>query len=130
MIVLARLARFTVLLAALGLLATLVQAQSDYRLPPGKLAKAEALYRTGVVMHVAGTLYGFVVLVLLLVSGVGVRFRSWAEAVSSRRWVQAPGLCAAAFPDDRPAQFAPQYLRPASTAKLWTVRAELGVVVG
>ena len=71
------------------LLATLLEAQSDYRLHPDKLAKAEALYRTGVVMHVAGTLYGFVVLVLLLVSGVGVRFRSWAEAVSSRRWVQA-----------------------------------------
>ena len=79
----ARLALLTCLLAALG------QAQSEYRLPDDKLMKAEALYRTGVVMHVAGTLYGFVVLVLLLVSGTAVKFRSWAEAVSSRPWVQA-----------------------------------------
>ena len=79
----ARLALLTCLLAALG------QAQSEYRLPDDKLMKAEALYRTGVVMYVAGTLYGFVVLVLLLVSGAAVKFRSWAEAVSSRRWVQA-----------------------------------------
>ena len=85
----ARLARLTVLLAALGLLATLGLAQSEYHLPPGKLQKAEALYRTGVVMHVAGTLYGFVVLALLVVSRVGVRLRSWAEAASSLRWMQA-----------------------------------------
>ena len=79
----ARLALFTVLLAILG------QAQSEYHLPPDKLVKAEALYRTGAIMHVAGTLYGFVVLVLLLVSGTGVKFRNLAEAVSCRRWVQA-----------------------------------------
>lgn len=62
---------------------------TDYRLPPEQLQKAEALYRTGVFLSVFGTLYGVAVLILLLVSRAGVKFRDLAESFSSRRSVQA-----------------------------------------
>jgi STE24 endopeptidase len=60
----------------------------EYRLPPDKLEKAQALYRTGVTMNLFGTVYGIAVLVLVLALRVSARFRDLAERVSSRRFVQ------------------------------------------
>jgi Zn-dependent protease with chaperone function len=60
----------------------------SYQLPPDKLKKAEALYRTRMLTFVLGTVYGIVLLVLLLNFRIGARFRNWAEQASSRRFVQ------------------------------------------
>jgi STE24 endopeptidase len=60
----------------------------EYRLPPDKLEKAHALYRTGVTINLFGTLYGIVLLVVLLALRVSARIRDFAERVSSRRFVQ------------------------------------------
>jgi len=62
---------------------------TEYRLPPDKLEKSTALYRTRVAMYVLGTLYGLAVLVLVLTLRIGVRLRDIAEQASSRRFVQA-----------------------------------------
>ena len=61
---------------------------TEYRLPPDELEKAEALYHTGVVLFVVGTLYGLAVLVAALAFRFGPRFRNIAERVSRRRFVQ------------------------------------------
>lgn len=91
MLLISRLALWAILLSALLPALSLAQTPilTDYRLPPEKLRKAEALYRTGTALYLAGTLYGFAVLVLLLRSGASVKFRNWAESATSRRWVQA-----------------------------------------
>lgn len=60
-----------------------------YTLPPGKLAKATALYRVSQGMWLAELVYGLAVLFLLCRWGVGARLRGLAEKVSSRRFVQA-----------------------------------------
>ncbi|MEZ5417665.1 MAG: M48 family metalloprotease [Vicinamibacterales bacterium] len=52
------------------------------------LQKAEALYRTNIAMLLVGTVYGFGMLVLLLVFRVAPRFRDIAERCSQRRFVQ------------------------------------------
>jgi STE24 endopeptidase len=62
---------------------------TEYRLPPDKLAKSEALYRTESVMLVVDTIYGIAVLTILLMFGISRRFRDWAERASRRRFVQA-----------------------------------------
>jgi STE24 endopeptidase len=62
---------------------------TEYRLPPDKLAKSEALYHTKVVMFVVEALYGIGVLTILSMFGVSARFRDWAERASPRRFVQA-----------------------------------------
>jgi len=60
----------------------------EYRLPPDKLAKAEALYRTRVTMFAVGTVYGLAVLVAVLALRVAPRLRDLAERTSRRRLVQ------------------------------------------
>jgi STE24 endopeptidase len=62
---------------------------TEFRLPPDKLEKAEALYTTGVRLYVVGTLYGIAVLIGVLGLRVSSRFRDWAERASARRFVQA-----------------------------------------
>ena len=62
---------------------------THYSLPPEKLEKAAALYRTQVVLFLAGSLYGFVVLLGLLRFDIGPRFRNIAERVTRFRFVQA-----------------------------------------
>ena len=62
---------------------------TEYRLPPDKLAKSEALYHTQTIMLVVEALYGIGVLTILLMFGVSARFRDWAERASPRRFVQA-----------------------------------------
>ncbi len=62
---------------------------TEYRLPPDKLAKSEALYHTQTIMLVVEALYGIGVLTILLMFGISARFRDWAERASPRRFVQA-----------------------------------------
>ncbi len=62
---------------------------TEYRLPPGKLARSEALYRSQMILFVAGTVSAPLVLTLLLVLRISARYRDWAERASRRRFVQA-----------------------------------------
>lgn len=61
---------------------------AEYRLPPGKLAQSEALYRTQMILFVVGTVYTPAVLTILLVLRISARYRDWAERTSRRRFVQ------------------------------------------
>ncbi len=61
---------------------------TEYRLPPDKLEKSQALYRTGVTMNLFATVYGIALLVVLLSLRVSARIRDFAERVSKRRFVQ------------------------------------------
>jgi STE24 endopeptidase len=65
------------------------QVITEYSLPPDKLAKSEALYRTRVAMFLVGTLYGIAVLLAVLELGLARRFRDLAERASTRRWAKA-----------------------------------------
>jgi Zn-dependent protease with chaperone function len=62
---------------------------THYSLPPDKLHKSEALYKTRVILLVLESLYGLVVLVALLRINVGPKFQDIAERVSRFRFVQA-----------------------------------------
>ena len=66
-----------------------VAAPIEYRLPPDLLKKSAALYRTRMLTYAVGTVYGIVLLILLLNFRIGARFRDWAERASPRRFVQA-----------------------------------------
>jgi len=61
---------------------------SEYRLPPDKLAKAEALYKTSTVLYLAGLVFGIVVLWVLLKRRVGPALRNLAERASRNRFLQ------------------------------------------
>ena len=61
---------------------------AEYSLPPDKLVQATALYKTGIIMFVLGTAYGFAVLLAILFLRLNARFRDWAERASRRRFVQ------------------------------------------
>jgi STE24 endopeptidase len=63
--------------------------QISYSLPPDKLKKSEALYKLDIGFSLIGELYSWLILLLVLYSGIAVKYRVWAEAVSSRRFVQA-----------------------------------------
>jgi len=60
-----------------------------YSLPPDKLEKSEALYKLDMKMSVFGTLYSWLILLIILYAGIGTKFRDWAESVSHWRFVQA-----------------------------------------
>ena len=60
-----------------------------YTLPPDKLAKAYALYKIHYTLYFVTTLWGFLVLWLMLRGHFGVWLRARAEALSRRRVVQA-----------------------------------------
>src|SRR5512146_319753 len=62
---------------------------THYSLPPDKLAKAEALYHIDVAMFLAGSFYGFAILILFLHFHVGPRFRKIAERATRFRFAQA-----------------------------------------
>jgi STE24 endopeptidase len=62
---------------------------TEYSLPPEKLAKAEALYKTRTVLYLFGMLFGIVVLWVLLKVRVAPAFRDLAERVSKNGFVQA-----------------------------------------
>ena len=62
---------------------------TEYRLPPDKLAKAEALYKTTTVLYLFGMGYGIVVLWVILRLRVAPSFRDLAERASKNSFVQA-----------------------------------------
>jgi STE24 endopeptidase len=59
-----------------------------YTLPPDKLAKAEALHRIRVALDFGATLWGIVVLALVLQLGIAARMRNFAINISKNRWAQ------------------------------------------
>lgn len=59
-----------------------------YTLPPDKLAKAVALNKIRLTLEIAGSLWGLVVLWLLLATRAAAGLERWAERVVRRRWVQ------------------------------------------
>ncbi|MGB2606012.1 MAG: M48 family metallopeptidase [Candidatus Sulfotelmatobacter sp.] len=61
---------------------------TEYSLPPEKLAKAEALYKTRTVLYLFGMLFGIVVLWVLLKLRVAPAFRDLTERVSKNGFVQ------------------------------------------
>jgi Zn-dependent protease with chaperone function len=61
----------------------------QYTLPPDKLEKAYALYLLHGTMYFVTTLWGFVVLWLMLRGRFGARLRDWAQNLSRRRFLQA-----------------------------------------
>jgi Zn-dependent protease with chaperone function len=74
---------------AVSEVATAPEVITEYRLPPEKLAKSAALYRTRIAIFIAGTLYGVAVLIAVLELGLAPRFRDLARRLSPRRVVQA-----------------------------------------
>jgi Zn-dependent protease with chaperone function len=68
------------------------QAQStitQYSLPPDLLAKSHALYTVRTTMHFAETIYGIILLLLVLRFRLGPKFRDLAERVTRIRFFQA-----------------------------------------
>lgn len=70
---------------------------SGYTLPPDIYAKARSLNRIGYVARVVVPLYSILVLYWLLRWGWAAKFRDWAEALSSRRFLQAAIFSAVFF---------------------------------
>ena len=62
---------------------------TEYTLPPDKLAKSKALYDLHVKMLIVGTIYGLVVLLVILYLGIVARFRDWAEKATKYSFLQA-----------------------------------------
>jgi STE24 endopeptidase len=60
-----------------------------YELPPDKLVKAEALYRTRTLLYLVSLLVSVGVLLLVIELRIGPRYRDLAERLSTRRVVQA-----------------------------------------
>ncbi len=65
------------------------QKTQAYSLPPDKLQKAVEYAHARTSLHFIGELYGVAALGAILAFGLAARFRDWAEAVSSRRLIQA-----------------------------------------
>ncbi len=61
---------------------------TEYTLPPGKLAKAEALYKTRTVLYLIGLGLGIVVLWVLLKLRVAPAIRNLAERASKNSFIQ------------------------------------------
>ncbi|HTE41905.1 MAG TPA: M48 family metallopeptidase [Steroidobacteraceae bacterium] len=61
----------------------------DYRLPPDKLARSQALYETRLAMFVVGTIYSLLVIAVVLALRLAPKFRDRAERLSARSFVQA-----------------------------------------
>lgn len=61
----------------------------QYSLPPDKLQRAIDYAHSGYWLHFTSEVYAILILAAILLSGLGAKFRDWAEAVSKRRFVQA-----------------------------------------
>jgi len=61
----------------------------EYRLPPDKLAKAEALYKTRTVLYLFGLVFGVLVLWVMLKLRVAPAFRDLAEHATKNSFMQA-----------------------------------------
>jgi len=66
-----------------------VQFAQQYSLPPDKLQRAIEYAHAGYWLHFESEIYAIVILVAIIASGLAAKFRDWAEAVSTRRFVQA-----------------------------------------
>jgi STE24 endopeptidase len=64
------------------------QPQQAYTLPPDKLAKAIALNRIRLTLEIVGSVWGLVVLWLLLATCAASGLERWTERVTSSRWLQ------------------------------------------
>ncbi len=62
---------------------------TEYRLPPDKLAKAEALYKTTTVLYLFGMVFGIIVLWVILRLRIAPVFRDLAERATKNTFVQA-----------------------------------------
>jgi len=60
-----------------------------YSLPPDKLKQAIEYSHARYWLNFLGSIWGMVVLLVILVFGLGAKFRDWAEQASKRRFVQA-----------------------------------------
>ncbi len=63
-------------------------APQAYSLPPDKLTKAITLSRIETTLDIAGSLWGLLVLWLLLASKWAARVAAWTERLLRRRWMQ------------------------------------------
>lgn len=61
---------------------------TEYTLPPEKLTKAKALYRTNTVLYLVGMIFGIVVLWILLSWRISPAFRDVAERASKSGFLQ------------------------------------------
>ncbi len=59
-----------------------------YTLPPDKLAKAIALSRIRNMLDIVGSIWGVVVVWLLLETHAAARLEGWAEGTTGKRWIQ------------------------------------------
>jgi STE24 endopeptidase len=62
---------------------------TQYSLPPDKLAKAEALYKTRTVLYLVGLVFGIVILWLLLKLRVAPALRDLAQRLTQNNFLQA-----------------------------------------
>ncbi len=62
--------------------------QQAYTLPPDKLAKAIAISRIRNILNITGSVWGIVLVGLLLATRAWAGLERWAQRVSGRRWIQ------------------------------------------
>jgi STE24 endopeptidase len=62
--------------------------QPAYHLPPDKLAKAIRLSRIRNILDIVGSLWGIVLIWLLLATRAAAAIESWAQRIAARRWLQ------------------------------------------
>lgn len=60
-----------------------------YSLPPEKLKLAIEYAHAGYGLHFGSEILAILILLAIIITGLGAKFRDWAEAVSKRRFVQA-----------------------------------------
>lgn len=65
------------------------EAPRQYSLPPDKLKQAIEYAQARYWLHFTGEIWGIVVLLAIVAFGISAKFRDWAEAASSRRFLQA-----------------------------------------
>jgi Zn-dependent protease with chaperone function len=61
----------------------------QYSLPPDKLQRAVDYAHAGYALHFGSELLSIAILAAIIVTGLGAKFRDWAEAASKRRFIQA-----------------------------------------
>ncbi len=64
------------------------KSEQAYNLPPEKLAQAITLSKITLVLEIVGTLWGLVVLWLLLATKIAARMGAWVESLSRLRFIQ------------------------------------------
>ena len=75
--------------------------QQAYSLPPDKLAKAIALSRVRNILDIVGSVWGLVVLWLLLATGAAAGLETWVQRVFRQRWLQGLAFFAIFMPETK-----------------------------